>query len=35
MKVTFYDEMTGEYYTVEVDNEDQKTEMENEYNNGY
>jgi hypothetical protein len=27
--VTLYDESTGEYYTIEVENEDRKYEIEN------
>ena len=29
--VTLYDESTGEYYTVELENEDRVYEVENEY----
>lgn len=29
--VTLYDESTGEYYTVKVENEDRAYEVENEY----
>lgn len=29
--VTLYDEYTGEYYTIEVENEDRAYEVKNEY----
>lgn len=31
--ITLYDECTGEYYTVRVENEDRAYEVENEYYN--
>lgn len=31
--VTLYDEITGEYYTIKVENEDRACEIKNEYYN--